>query len=442
LTQRGIGNAYVDTPCLRRERVRLIMMRRRGSIIIRQRPLVIFALLQSLFVCRQQIFGLVATSALGINIRGDVSVAQSSSSSCGGSATDDATTDVGARGGGTDSAACSRRRSDNGILDNKETGDTLRLFLRSTPTSPPVFHIQGWRWHCMSLIRDAKRLERLSRHLTILTTKSSDIEGNSNNNNEEETAAAAGLQALLQATDYVINFNMAGLFRIQSGMFVAFLRKHLCDKASLGRAMIGSSYLDYNSNEQLGNDVDVAVVADAFRTVIDSMDTHGRRSQEIGNELILLASKTSTLSSSSSSQHNQQKLLNDIVTLSRELVDQLTYMRQIQEDIIVPAISKVVTSSVQKSFNTKVLLNLGLFESRVHLVGMYDTVWELNTDNSSKNNNIDSSVDGEEERRKFETEIPYVARKMIGRWRESLYRPKAVGLDFGLFSEDNTLSTQ
>jgi hypothetical protein len=413
------------------------MMRRRGSIIIRQRPLVILALLQSLFVCRQQIFGLVvATSALGIN-RGDVSVAQSSSSSCGGSATDDATTD--------DSAACSRRRS--GILDNKETEDTLRLFLRSTPTSPPVFHIQGWRWHCMSLIRDAKRLERLSRHLTILTTKSSDGGGNINNNNEEETAAA-GFQALLQATDYVINFNMAGLFRIQSGMFVTFLRKHLCDKASLARAMIGSSYLDYNSNEQLGNDVDVAVVADAFRTVIDSMDTHGRRSQEIGNELILLASKTSTLSSSSSShssssQHNQQKLLNDIVTLSRELVDQLTYMRQIQEDIIVPALSKVVPSSVQKSFNTKVLLNLGLFESRVHLVGMYDTVWELNTDNSSKNNNnYNSSVDGEEERRKFEAEIPYVARKMIGRWRESLYRPKAVGLDFGLFSEDNTLSTQ
>ena len=418
------------------------MMRRRGSIIIRQRPLVIFVLLQFLFVCRQQIFGLVAAAALGINIRGDVSVAQSSSSSCGGSATDDATTDVDARGGGTDSASCSRRRrSDNGILDNKETGDTLRLFLRSTPTSPLVFHIQGWRWHCMSLIRDAKRLERLSRHLATLTTKSSDIGGNSNNNNEEETAAA-GFKALLQATDYVINFNMAGLFRIQSDMFVTFLRKHLCDKASLGRAMTGSSYLDYNSNEQLGNDVDVAVVADAFRTVIDSMDTHRRRSQGIGNELILLASKTSTLSSSSSSQHNQQKLLNDIVTLSRELVDQLTYMRQIQEDIIVPAISKVVPSSVQKSFNTKVLLNLGLFESRVHLVGMYDTVWELNTDNSSKNNNDNSSVDGEEERRKFETEIPYVARKMIGRWRESLYRPKAVGLDFGLFSEDNTLSTQ
>lgn len=414
------------------------MMRRRGIIIIiRHRlPFIVFLLLSSL-LCRQDIL-FARPAALGIN-RGDVGVvAQPSYSSCDSTA-HDATTAVDAKSGGDESASCSRRRrrrSENGILDNKDvqTGDTLRLFLRSTSfnNAKPLFHIQGWRWHCMSLIRDAKRLERLSRHLEVLTTKSSNLGGNGNKE-EDAAAAAAGFQALLQATDYVINFNMAGLFRIQSGMFVTFLRKHLCDEASLGRVMMSSN-------------VDEAVVADAFRTVIDSMDTHRRRSEEIGTELITLSSKTSTLSSSSSSssssRHNQQKLLKDIVELSRELVDELTYMRQIQEHVIVPAISKVVLSSVQKSFNTKVLLNLGLFESRVHLVGMYDTVWELNDNGSKNNNNNNSVVDKEEERRKFETEIPYVARKMIGRWRESLYHPKAGGLDFGLFSDDKTLSTQ
>jgi hypothetical protein len=74
---------------------------------------------------------------------------------------------------------------------------------------------------------------------------------------------------------------------------------------------------------------------------------------------------------------------------------------------------------------------------------MYDTVWELNTkDNSNSSSNSNNNVDGGEERRKFETEIPYVARKMIKYWRESLYRPKAAGLDFGLLSDENTLSTQ
>ena len=92
-------------------------------------------------------------------------------------------------------------------------------------------------------------------------------------------------------------------------------------------------------------------------------------------------------------------------------------MRSIQEDFIVPAVSRMVSSKVQNSFNNKVLLNLGLLESRVHLVGMHDAVWE-------------SGI--EEERRKFEKEIPYVARVMIERWRRSLYDPKASALGHGL----------
>ena len=91
-------------------------------------------------------------------------------------------------------------------------------------------------------------------------------------------------------------------------------------------------------------------------------------------------------------------------------------MRSLQETLIVPAISRVVPSKVQKSFNTKVLLNLGLLESRLHLVGMHDAVWE-------------SGIEGE--RKKFENEIPYVARVMIERWRKSLYIPKAGALDYG-----------
>lgn len=92
-------------------------------------------------------------------------------------------------------------------------------------------------------------------------------------------------------------------------------------------------------------------------------------------------------------------------------------MRQIQEILIVPAISRVVPPKVQKSFNNRVLLNLGVLESRLHLVGMHDAVWE-------------SKVDAE--MKAFESEIPYVARMMIERWRQSLYIPKAGALDYGV----------
>jgi hypothetical protein len=112
--------------------------------------------------------------------------------------------------------------------------------------------------------------------------------------------------------------------------------------------------------------------------------------------------------------------LNDIVQLSSQLSDRLRLMRTLQETLIVPAIALVVPSKSQKSFNNRVLLKLGVLESRVHLVGMHDAVWE-------------SGIDGE--KTKFEKEIPYVARVMIERWRKSLYDPKARMLNYKLLKD-------
>ena len=92
-------------------------------------------------------------------------------------------------------------------------------------------------------------------------------------------------------------------------------------------------------------------------------------------------------------------------------------MRQLQETLIVPAVARVVPSKVQTKFNNQVLLKLGILESRVHLVGMHDAVWE-------------SGIEVEKEM--FQREIPYVARMMIERWRKSLYLPKAGALDYVL----------
>lgn len=302
-------------------------------------------------------------------------------------------------GAGDGGGACSRATGDsggNGILDD-ETRDIIRRFLHRTNEAADLqpFHIQGWRWHCMSLIRDAKRLERLSGYLATLT--------------ENAAGEKAGFDALYQATGYVINFNMAGLFRIQSNMFVSFLRKHLCEETSLARVSQGGS-----------NNSNLVVEADAFRNVIETMENYRIRSEDVGKELVRLAASQSCQSSQC-----KQKLLDDVVQSSRQLVDLLTSMRSLQEEFIVPAISSVVLSKVQKAFNNKVLLNLGLLESRVHLVGMHDAVWEL-----EDNDDV--------ERIKFEREIPYVARVMIERWRDSLYRPKAGALDFGLTDDNNT----
>lgn len=84
-------------------------------------------------------------------------------------------------------------------------------------------------------------------------------------------------------------------------------------------------------------------------------------------------------------------------------------MLKLEDDYLVPTIAKIVPASEQKSFNEKVLRNLGLSNSRLYLVGMHEAVWEH---------------DSETERQLFKTSIPAIPRMMIPRWKRLLYDPR------------------
>jgi hypothetical protein len=167
----------------------------------------------------------------------------------------------------------------DGIRVDSKTRDVILRFLRNTSNNKgthtkhknldDTFHIQGWRWHFMSLIRDSRRLERLASHVANI------IREEDNNGNDSESVAA-GLDTLHRAANYVINFNMAGLYRIQSGMFLSFLREYLCDNNSLRRMIDGED----------GDDVTAEI--DAFRIVVDAIDKYRVQSENIGRELVSL----------------------------------------------------------------------------------------------------------------------------------------------------------
>ena len=110
------------------------------------------------------------------------------------------------------------------------------------------------------------------------------------------------------------------------------------------------------------------------------------------------------------------KATSEILSLSRDLSSVATAIFEKEDELLVPAVAAIVPSKNQKSFNSKVLRKLGLFESRVHLVGMHDAVW-------------DDHYGSERERELFDVEIPTLPRMMIPRWRKSLYAPKAGVLD-------------
>ena len=112
----------------------------------------------------------------------------------------------------------------------------------------------------MSLIRDSNRVQRLARHLS-----QRNINGECDDDDDD------GIDALEQAVDYLINFNMAGLHRVEEKMFVGWLRANLCDASLVGV---------YCEN---GKDV-----SDAFREVIDIVDKERIQSIKIGKELVWL----------------------------------------------------------------------------------------------------------------------------------------------------------
>jgi hypothetical protein len=94
---------------------------------------------------------------------------------------------------------------------------------------------------------------------------------------------------------------------------------------------------------------------------------------------------------------------------SAELESCARSMMNRENSLLVPAIAEVVPESEQKSFNSKVLRNLGLLDSRLHLVHMHEAVWESNI---------------AEEKKLFQQNIPSIPQRMIPRWRRNLYLPQ------------------
>lgn len=106
------------------------------------------------------------------------------------------------------------------------------------------FHIQGWRWHTMSLAREASRLGRLAERL-------------------QNTVTTKDLECLRDATDYVVGFNMKGLHKIERDLFFPWVRKKL---ASWGH--------------------DDTRFAAAFGFLIDQLDQDRKTIETLGKALV------------------------------------------------------------------------------------------------------------------------------------------------------------
>ena len=129
---------------------------------------------------------------------------------------------------------------------------------------------------------------------------------------------------------------------------------------------------------------------------------------------IHIKAKDVAKASTSTRQEDRVHAIKSVETKSAMIVDHVRSMLDLEESFLVPLIARVVPEADQKSFNSRVIRKLGVFDSRLHLVGMHEVVTE------SKN---------VQELKLFEEIIPSIPRKLIPRWKRLLYQPQAGVLD-------------
>jgi hypothetical protein len=109
------------------------------------------------------------------------------------------------------------------------------------------------------------------------------------------------------------------------------------------------------------------------------------------------------------SEQTRSDAIQSVIEESTALEHYARSMMEIENSLLVPSIALLVPEPEQKTLNNKVLMNLGLLESRLHLVGMYEAVQE------SQN---------PQEKELFKQAIPSIPQMMIPRWKRKLYEPR------------------
>jgi len=128
------------------------------------------------------------------------------------------------------------------------------------------------------------------------------------------------------------------------------------------------------------------------------------------------------IQTSQSDSDSQREALLSVAKSASTLHSLLRSSYDIQERLIVPAVALYVTEKDQNAISFHVLRSLGIFESRKHLVGMREAVWEYTQSRKTLSDAID-------ERSLFNEVIPSIPRNLLPRWKRTLYDPQASVLD-------------
>jgi hypothetical protein len=120
------------------------------------------------------------------------------------------------------STSCTGGSQQTEDLEGKYSAIESFLTERDIQKSLDRFHIHGWRWHTASLVRESGRLCSLAQRAKSVEEAAGD--GDDDSSSDTSTSMTNALQ---QAADYVVGFNMKGLHRIEADLMFPWMREKL-----------------------------------------------------------------------------------------------------------------------------------------------------------------------------------------------------------------------
>lgn len=210
----------------------------------------------------------------------------------------------------------------------------------------------------MSLIHEAKRLASSSK-----TTKMT---------RQQQQSLA----------EYTVDFNLRGLHTIERQVFLPRIRDTVVSAA------------EAQHQEML--------LPQAVSSVMDVLEAKRQSLEDLGAQLLESVRKKEEQASSLSSILEEK---------ASDMVRMATQMQGLSERLVVPTVARLVPAAAQKRLNQRVLASLGLWDSRLHLVGMHEALVGR----------------GDDEYGLFQKTIPRIWQMLIPRWKRQLYQPRVSG---------------
>lgn len=248
--------------------------------------------------------------------------------------------------------------STNSILQHwNEAGPTLE---GPVPVQRRKFVINGWRWHTMSAIRD---LDRFSRVIEHLLSRDSITSADLTSPTEALTLNDAEAARLSGCHEFVFNFNIAGLQRVESELIAPFLRSKL--PTSVWPPQLDD--LLYRHTQVIEYSKQICSLCDSLVVAASSSSSQQQRNEFRcgGNEQEKVGAEMKTYTSLSSRQ-----LLLSMGELVHKASTRIEEIKSMQESFFMPFIASHLEPDTQEALNRRVVSTLGLLDAQVHLASM------------------------------------------------------------------------